>query len=136
MNQFGSMQMGPMFSNIVPVTGAASHSGLHKNYVSSKLFPIGTMVKLKESAHNSYPTMMPATKELIAHNKSVGQIKRYIGADELIYQSLEDLKQSASIGNPKITEFEDSVFTGNYRVGNITKDYLVNLENTRSDLIK
>ena len=85
---------------------------------------------------NIYGIDMPATTELVAHKRSVKEIKKYIKADELIYQSLEDLKRSASIGNPKITEFEDSVFTGNYRVGNITKDYLVNLETTRSDLSK
>ena len=85
---------------------------------------------------NIYGIDMPATTELVAHKRSVKEIKKYIKADELIYQSLEDLKRSASIGNPKITEFEDSVFTGKYRVGNITKDYLVNLENTRSDLSK
>ena len=85
---------------------------------------------------NIYGIDMPATTELVAHKRSVKEIKKYIKADELIYQSLEDVKRSASIGNPKITEFEDSVFTGNYRVGNITKDYLVNLENTRSDLSK
>ena len=85
---------------------------------------------------NIYGIDMPATTELVAHKRSVKEIKKYIKADELIYQNLEDLKRSASIGNPKITEFEDSVFTGNYRVGNITKDYLINLENTRSDLAK
>jgi len=85
---------------------------------------------------NIYGIDMPATTELVAHKRSVKEIKKYIKADELVYQNLEDLKRSASIGNPKITEFEDSVFTGNYRVGNITKDYLVNLENTRSDLAK
>ena len=85
---------------------------------------------------NIYGIDMPATTELVAHKRSVKEIKKYIKADELIYQSLEDLKRSASVGNPKITEFEDSVFTGNYRVGNITKDYLINLENTRSDLAK
>ena len=85
---------------------------------------------------NIYGIDMPATTELVAHKRSVKEIKKYIKADELIYQNLEDLKRSASIGNPKIIEFEDSVFTGNYRVGNITKDYLVNLEKTRSDLSK
>ena len=85
---------------------------------------------------NIYGIDMPATTELVAHKRSVKEIKKYIKADELVYQNLEDLKRSASIGNPKITEFEDSVFTGNYRVGNITKDYLINLENSRSDLAK
>jgi len=85
---------------------------------------------------NIYGIDMPATSELIAHNKSIKQIKNYIKADELIYQDLEDLKLSATIGNPKITSFEDSVFTGEYPVGNITTDFLKNLENTRSDLSK
>ncbi|GIS47443.1 MAG: hypothetical protein Ct9H90mP20_1130 [Candidatus Neomarinimicrobiota bacterium] len=35
---------------------------------------------------NVYGKDMPATKELIAHKKSIKQIKQYIGADELIYQ--------------------------------------------------
>ena len=85
---------------------------------------------------NIYGIDMPATAELIAHNRTIKQIKKYIKADELIYQNLNDLKLSATIGNPKITEFEDSVFTGKYRVGNITKDFLKNLENTRSNLSK
>ena len=63
MNPFGTM--GSMMSNMTPVTGSASHVGLHKNYVFSKLFPTGANVKLKQSAHSSYPFIMPATKELI-----------------------------------------------------------------------
>ncbi len=85
---------------------------------------------------NIYGIDMPATSELIAHNKSIAEIKKYIKADELIYQDLDKLKLSATIGNPKITKFEDSVFTGKYRVGNITKDYLNNLEQSRSELSK
>ena len=85
---------------------------------------------------NVYGIDMPATTELVGHKRSTEEIKMYIKADELIYQDLEDLKRSATIGNPKITSFEDSVFTGNYRVGNITKDFLKNLENTRSNLSK
>ncbi len=85
---------------------------------------------------NIYGIDMPATTELVGHKRSIEQIRKYIKADELIYQDLEDLKRSASIGNPKITEFEDSVFTGKYRVGNITNAFLKFLENTRSDLTK
>ena len=59
---------------------------------------------------NVYGIDMPATKELIAHKRTVRQIKRKIGADELIYQELEDLTLAAHIGNPKIKKFEDSVF--------------------------
>ena len=85
---------------------------------------------------NIYGIDMPATTELVGYKRSIEQIRKYIKVDELIYQNLEDLKRSASIGNPKITEFEDSVFTGKYRVGNITSAFLEVLENTRSDLTK
>ena len=82
---------------------------------------------------NVFGIDMPATKELVAHNRTIRQIKNFIGADELIYQDLEDLKLSASIGNPKITEYEDSVFTGEYCDRFVTKDYLNNLERNRKD---
>ena len=51
----------------------------------------------------------------------------------MIYQDLEDLILSAKRGNPDISEFEDSVFTGNYKIGNISKEYLSNLEAARTD---
>ena len=82
---------------------------------------------------NVFGIDMPATKELVAHKRTVRQIKNYIGADELIYQDLEDLRLSANIGNPKITEYEDSVFTGNYCDKHVTADYLDNLEKQRKD---
>ena len=82
---------------------------------------------------NVYGIDMPATKELIAHNKSIRQIKNYIGADELIYQDLDDLKRSAQMGNPDIENFEDSVFSGKYCTGDVTKEFLNNLENSRED---
>tara|TARA_B100000424_G_scaffold26916_1_gene18752 strand:+ start:520 stop:1977 length:1458 start_codon:yes stop_codon:yes gene_type:complete len=82
---------------------------------------------------NVFGIDMPAIKELVAHKRTVRQIKNYIGADELIYQDLEDLRLSASIGNPKITAYEDSVFTGNYCDKHVTADYLDNLEKQRKD---
>ena len=85
---------------------------------------------------NIYGIDMPATSELIAHGRSIKGIKSYIKADELIYQELEDLKRAATKGNPKIKEFEDSVFTGNYKVGKVSKQYLSNLESSRSNLFK
>ena len=82
---------------------------------------------------NVYGIDMPATKELIAHNKSVKQIQKYIGADELIYQSLEDLTLSTHKGNTKINKFEDSVFSGQYCTGDVSHKYLESLEQSRDD---
>ena len=84
-------------------------------------------------SQNVYGIDMPATKELIAHKRTVYQIKKAIGADELKYQKHEDLKMAAHIGNPKIKEFEDSVFTGQYNVGTVTKEFLSSLEKNRLD---
>tara|TARA_S200000501_G_scaffold326351_1_gene324857 strand:- start:4583 stop:6037 length:1455 start_codon:yes stop_codon:yes gene_type:complete len=101
------------------------NSGAKKVYFASASPPI--------RFQNIYGIDMPATKELIAHKRSINQIKRAIGADELIYQNLEDLKMAAHIGNPKIEEFEDSVFTGQYNVGTVTKEFLSSLEKSRLD---
>ncbi|GIS32431.1 MAG: hypothetical protein Ct9H90mP4_03450 [Gammaproteobacteria bacterium] len=40
---------------------------------------------------NVYGIDMAATTELVAHNRSEEEIRDFIGADELIYQDLEDL---------------------------------------------
>mgnify|MGYP003323608924 CR=1 FL=1 len=71
--------------------------------------------------------------EYLTQDIVLRQIKNYIGADELIYQDLDDLIMSASIGNPKITEYEDSVFTGEYCDRNVTAEYLKKLEESRKD---
>ena len=80
---------------------------------------------------NVYGIDMPATKELVAHGKTVEQVKLFIGADELIYQDIDDLRMAAHLGNPKIVRFEDSVFTGEYCAGKISEEYLSQLENNR-----
>ena len=81
---------------------------------------------------NVYGIDMPATKELVAHGKTVEEIRQFMGADELIYQDIEDLRMAAHIGNPEITQFEDSVFTGKYCAGKISEEYLSQLEISRS----
>ena len=82
---------------------------------------------------NVYGIDMPATTELVAYKKSVKEIGDFIGADELIYQELEDLKLSATIGNPEIKHFEDSVFTGEYCTKGVTPAFLNKLERSRLD---
>ena len=85
---------------------------------------------------NVYGIDMAATAELIAHQRSEEQIADFIGADWLIYQNLEDLIESAKEGNPKIDNFETSVFDGDYICGSVTKNYLTNLEIERKDTNK
>ena len=84
---------------------------------------------------NLYGIDMAATKELVAHNKSESEIAEIIGADELIYQTLNDLISSVQEGNPEIKEFETSIFTGKYPT-EIDDGYLENLEEERNDIVK
>ena len=79
---------------------------------------------------------MPAASELVAHDRSDEEIQEHIGADWLVYQDLDDLVASASEGNPEITQFECSVFNGEYITGDVDDLYLKRLENLRNDAAK
>ena len=82
---------------------------------------------------NVYGIDMPAAKELIAHGRSVEEITEAIGADWLIYQDLPDLLLSGREGNPEVSDYEDSVFSGNYIAGDLGQNYLRELEEERND---
>lgn len=82
---------------------------------------------------NVYGIDMPAKSELIAHDKTVDEIKSLIGADWLVYQDLEDLIQCAQEGNEHIAAFDCSVFNGEYVTGDISTAYLEALEQARSE---
>ena len=82
---------------------------------------------------NVYGIDMPAADELIAYDRTVEEIQELIGADWLVYQNLGDLILAASDGNPKISSFEDSVFSGKYVTGKLNVEYLKTLEVERSD---
>ncbi len=82
---------------------------------------------------NVYGIDMPSANELIAHGRDNEQICKYIGADELIFQTLDDLVEAVRIGNPEITKFETSVFSGEYVTGDINQQYLEYLESLRGD---
>ncbi len=85
---------------------------------------------------NVYGIDMPAKDELIAHGRSVDEVRELIGADGLIYQKLEDLVAAAREGNPGIESFDCSVFDGHYVTGDIDEAYLHRLEQSRSDAAK
>jgi len=87
---------------------------------------------------NVYGIDMPASTDLIAHNRSIKQIAKFIGADKLIYQTLEDLYDAVLSKQPdkkdkahQISRFEDSVFTGHYVTKGVSATYLKKLEEER-----
>jgi len=82
---------------------------------------------------NVYGIDMPAATELIAHGRTVEEVREEIGADWLVYQDLEDLIECSREGNPDVDGFESSVFDGQYLAGNIDDQYLQSIEAARAD---
>jgi amidophosphoribosyltransferase len=83
---------------------------------------------------NVYGIDMPVANELVAHGRSVEQIAEIIGADWLVYQDLSALYEAGKQGDPTISRFEDSVFTGDYVTGGVTGEYLEALERLRGEM--
>ncbi|MAM70592.1 MAG: amidophosphoribosyltransferase [Gammaproteobacteria bacterium] len=106
----------------------ARDAGARKVYFSSAAPPV--------RYPNVYGIDMPAVSELIAHDKSVEQIEKKIGADWLIFQDLEDLISSCAEGSILPMDFECSVFNGTYITDDVTQEYLDELEAIRNDRAK
>ena len=58
-------------------------------------------------------------------------VAKKIGADKVIYQSLEALKKAVRQENPKIKNFCAACFDGIYPTGDITPDLLEDIEADR-----
>jgi amidophosphoribosyltransferase len=85
---------------------------------------------------NVYGIDMPSANELIAHGRTVDEVRQEIGADWLVYQEIEDLVDCAREGNPDIKQFDCSVFNGEYITGDIDNQYLDALHERRNDASK
>jgi len=81
---------------------------------------------------NVYGIDMPTRSELVAYGRTHDEINQLIGADQLIYQSVEDMKKAVQDINPNIKNFESSCFDGCYISGDITEAYLDALEAARN----
>jgi len=80
---------------------------------------------------NVYGIDMPTREELIANGRSTEEIAYEIGADELIYQELDSLVEDVRKVNPKVEGFETSCFSGQYITGDVTDQYLADVEAQR-----
>lgn len=61
---------------------------------------------------NVYGVDMPTRREFVACDLTEEEIRSVLGADGLLYQSLEDLLGVGQELNPSIKHFEDSCFSG------------------------
>jgi amidophosphoribosyltransferase len=103
----------------------AREAGAKKVYFASAAPPV--------RYPNVYGIDIPTSSELVAFDRTEDEVAKIIGADWLIYQDVEDLIQAARAGNPEITEFDTSCFTGNYVTHDISKDYLAHISMIRND---
>jgi amidophosphoribosyltransferase len=106
----------------------AREAGARKVYFASAAPPV--------RYPNVYGIDMPAAAELIAHGRSEEEVQTLIGADWLIYQTLDDLVRAVQHDNADIHEFDTSCFSGEYVTGDITADYLRKVEAARSEPVR
>ncbi|KAK5114690.1 hypothetical protein LTR62_002263 [Meristemomyces frigidus] len=110
------------------IVNMAKEAGARKVYFSSCAPPI-------THAH-IYGIDLASPSELIAHHRSSKDIAEHIGADGVIYQSLEDLKSACAQESPRKTQdFEVGVFCGKY-VTPVGENYFQHLEQMRGEAKK
>ena len=90
----------------------AREAGARRVYMASAAPPV--------RFPNVYGIDMPTTGELIAHNRTIEEIRQFIGADALIYQDVDAMKRVVGALNPLIKGFEASCFDGVYITGDVT----------------
>jgi amidophosphoribosyltransferase len=92
----------------------AREAGARKVYMASAAPPV--------RYPNVYGIDMPTKSELIAHNRSIEEIRQFIGADALIYQDVEAMKRVVKALNPGLNGFEASCFDGTYVTGDVSAE--------------
>lgn len=106
----------------------ARDAGANKVYFASAAPPV--------RFPNVYGIDMPSREELLATGRTDEEICKEIGADALIYQDLDALKESIMKSNPHLTAFDSSCFDGKYVTGDVDAAYLNRIEAARSDVNK
>jgi amidophosphoribosyltransferase len=76
---------------------------------------------------------MPSRNELVAYGRDMNAVAAAIGADLVIFQDLEDLVHAVRQFNPSISNFDCSVFNGEYVTGDVDEEYLQHIERLRND---
>jgi amidophosphoribosyltransferase len=80
---------------------------------------------------NVYGIDMPTREELVAHGRSIEEIRAFIGADQLIYQDVDAMKRVIAALNPRLAGFEASCFDGRYITGDVSAADFATIEAQR-----
>ena len=102
----------------------AREAGARRVYMASAAPPV--------RHPNVYGIDMPTRDELIAHGRTVEQIRAFIDADALIYQDVDAMKRVVGALNPRIGGFEASCFDGQYITGDVSVADFAAIERQRS----
>jgi amidophosphoribosyltransferase len=90
----------------------ARDAGARKVYLASAAPPV--------RYPNVYGIDMPSANELVAHNRTVEEVRAIIGCDALIYQDVNGMKKAIGALNAEVTGFDASCFDGVYVTGDVT----------------
>jgi amidophosphoribosyltransferase len=105
----------------------AREAGARKVYMASAAPPV--------RYPNVYGIDMPTKDELVAHNKSVDEIRQIIDCDALIYQDVDAMKLAVANavlpGFPKVQGFDASCFDGIYVTGDVSDEDIERLNENR-----
>ncbi len=101
----------------------ARDAGAKKVYLASAAPPV--------RYPNVYGIDMPTSSELVAHGRTIDEIREIIGCDALIYQDVDGMKKAIGSLNPKLDGFDASCFDGVYVTGDIDAAGIARLNESR-----
>jgi amidophosphoribosyltransferase len=101
----------------------ARDAGARKVYLASAAPPV--------RFPNVYGIDMPTPQELIAHGRTLDEVRESIGCDALIYQDVDAMKNVIGALNPNLAGFDASCFDGVYVTGDITAEDILRLNHGR-----
>jgi len=101
----------------------ARDAGARKVYLASAAPPV--------RFPNVYGIDMPTKDELVAHDRTVEEIRELIGCDALIYQDVDAMKRAIGSLNAKLDGFDASCFDGVYVTGDIDTEAITRMNGNR-----
>jgi len=101
----------------------ARDAGARKVYLASAAPPV--------RYPNVYGIDMPTSSELVAHGRTLEEVRAQIGCDALIYQDVDSMKRVIHALNPKLDGFDASCFDGVYVTGDVSVEDIERLNQNR-----
>ena len=78
-----------------------------------------------------YGIDMQTKQDFVARGVDAEEVARRIGADKVIYQSLEALEEAVRLQNPRLTHTCGACFSGKYPTGDVTPEVLDRIQADR-----